>query len=138
MLWLDLESLSGAQYQDAYDNDKKLYHTYQNHMVIAAVGTAVLSVLAAILFSLCLPSGPQECREWAGIKSWQVPSVSAMNFGILGFMIVWSLEKVLLKMMGWSPSWAGPLNNVCALMLSVYALGGLGHRVFTIATGRSP
>lgn len=138
MDWLNLASLSGEEYKQAYQTDIHQYHIYQKNMLIGALCTAAASTAAAILFSLCLPSGPQQCREWAGIKSWQVPSVSTMNFGVLGFMIVWSLEKVLLKMMGWSPAWSGPLNNVLALMLSVYALGGLGHRVFTIATGRSP
>jgi len=138
MEWLDLSSLSGDAYKAAYETDKSLYHTYQRHMVIAAVATAALSVAAAILFSLCLPSGPQQCREWAGIKSWQVPSVSAMNFGVLGFMIIWSLEGVVIKLMGITAPWSGPLNNILAAILGVYALAGLGHRIFTVATGRSP
>merc|ERR1712032_1180901 len=112
-------------------------HTYQRHMVIGAWSTAAISVSTAILFSLCLPKGPQQCRQWAALKSWHVPSVSAMNFGILGFMIIWSLEKVLLKMAGWSPAWAEPVNDAMAVILGVYALGGLGHRLLTIVRGSS-
>jgi len=138
MQWLDLSSLSGEEFRQAYKTDIHQYHTFQRHMVIAAVGTAVISVAAAILFSSCLPSGPKQCRVWAGIESWHVPSVSAMNFGILGFMIIWSLEGVFINLMGIEASWTGPLNNVLAAILGVYALAGLGHRIFTMTTGRSP
>merc|ERR1711884_595821 len=90
--WLGLTTLSGHDVRAAYVNNTKQYHEYETNMTIGAVSTAVLSVLSAILFSLCLSGGTQQSRDWAAVKSWQVPSVSMMNFGILGFMIVWSLE----------------------------------------------
>lgn len=134
MDFLKLKDVSGSDVRDAYEHHKMdLYHTYQSRMMIGAWSTAAVSVLTAIVFSLCLPSGTQQCREWAGLKSWHVPSVSAMNFGIVGFMIVWSLEQVLLKMFGWSPSWAEDVNNVAAAILGVYAVLGVIHRMMSIA-----
>jgi len=133
--WLGLSSLNGETFRDAYQHDPSKYHTYQNHMVIGLLGTAAVSVASAFLFSLCLPSGPQQCREWAAKKEWHVPSVSTMNFVVLGFMIAWSLEGVILNVADIQVSWSDPLDNIMAAALSVYALCGLGYRLLMLAKG---
>merc|ERR1712048_138568 len=134
--WLNVGDIGGEEFRAAYLlPDKSTYHSMQSRMAIGAWATAALSVLAAIFFSLSLPSGTQQCRDWASAKSWQVPSVSAMNFGIVSFMIVWSLEKVFLKLLGISPGWAVTLNTVLAAVVFVYALGGVGHRLYSISQG---
>merc|ERR1712187_114022 len=53
--------------------------------------TVAVASIAAIWFSFFLPRNAKECREWAAIESWQVNSVAGVNFGILGFMIVFTL-----------------------------------------------
>merc|ERR1711874_545082 len=135
--WLGLNHLGAKAVRLAYETNPELYDKYVSNMTIGAVSTSVICVVSAILFSACLPSGTQQSRDWAGVQSWQVPSVSLMNFGIVAFMIIWSLEMVTLDLSGLEITWAKTLNEVLAAALVTYALGGVGPRLMTITKGSS-
>merc|ERR1712048_156742 len=93
---MDLDNLGGGAYKayhnvssKEYDLDK--YHYYESRMATGIYLTVAIASFAAIWFSFFLPRNSKECREWAAIESWQVNGVAGVNFGILGFMIVFTL-----------------------------------------------
>merc|ERR1712048_881320 len=98
-------------------------------MAIGLFATCAVSVVSAIIFSMCMPSNPEQCREWASWKQWQVPRTSALNFGIVSFMIVWSLEQVTTTLLDVESDWLDTVNYVAASILSTFAIVGVGIRL---------
>merc|ERR1712032_1764210 len=128
--WLDLSELSGESFRAAFQaSDKSQYHTYQTNMAIGLFATCAVSVVSAVIFSMCMPKNPEQCREWASWKNWHVPRTSALNFGIVTFMIVWSLEQVTTTLLDVEADWLETVNNVAALILSAFAIIGVGIRM---------
>jgi hypothetical protein len=93
---MDLDNLGGGDYK-AYHNvsspkyNLAKYEYFESRMATGIYVTVAVASIAAIWFSFFLPRNAKECREWAAIESWQVNSVAGVNFGILGFMIVFTL-----------------------------------------------
>merc|ERR1712232_1462035 len=85
--WLGLGTLSGDDFKKAFETDLSQYHKYQSSMTFGLLATAAVSVASAMVFSMCMPKDPEQCREWASWKQWQVPRTSVANFGIVSFMI---------------------------------------------------
>jgi len=127
--WLGLTTLSGESFRDAFANDLSKYHEYQNSMTIGLVATAVVSIVSAVAFSYCMPKNPEQCREWASWKQWQVPTTSAANFGIVSFMIIWSLEQVTTTLLHVDASWLDTVNYFAAGILATFAIVGVGIRI---------
>lgn len=132
--WLDLGNLSGEMFRTAFENDKAQYHHYQTNMTIGVLATCAASVVVTFIFSMCMPKNPEQCRDWGSRAAWQVPSVSMANFGIVSFMIVWSLWKVMTSLLDLDTHWNDMLNNVAAGLLAVYAIIGVG---MCVANGSS-
>jgi len=98
---MDLNSLNGGVYKGYHNENNSStynltkYHYYESRMATGIYVTVAVASVAAIWFSYFLPRNAKECREWASIESWHSNSVAGVNFGMLGFMIIFTLYDLV-------------------------------------------
>merc|ERR1712066_126871 len=63
----------------SWDAHPEMVPTYQSRMMWSTIFSLIVNVCGALIFMWCLPRNAEQCKAWAGKKSWHRNSVAALN-----------------------------------------------------------